>query len=412
MMLRLKAMSLRDRFYCMIPRPQKPVSDPGVSYAEAVAAYIGSRCDVGAARSWPTTHTLFCDETGNSGSRFNDPDQPLYAEGGWLVPHAACARLAGEFAEIETRFGYTPKTKGTRIKDSATGRSCIAAALEMLARDATPFFYVVEKRYFICAKAVETYFDPKYNPSIDPVETFDPRLRTLRADLLYGAPDAVVAAFADSFRQEDHVAIARIGADWANAMAACRQLGLATQLRVSLPMIAGHMEREFAKLRTTGLPKGYATLNAPSLAQAFQLIERSSPPCDMIHDQCDSLAAIYRYFFDRYRNAEHDVLPKLDGSGEIFGFRRLNSLSFGDSEMLPLLRASDYLLASCVDLCKRAVNREEIPVELRDASQHGLARMMNMAAGHHSDVRTSGQIGEIMASDMWISQVAESFFNP
>jgi hypothetical protein len=32
--------------------------------------------------------TVFCDETGNSGTRFFSPDQPAYAEGGWFVGRA------------------------------------------------------------------------------------------------------------------------------------------------------------------------------------------------------------------------------------------------------------------------------------------------------------------------------------
>jgi len=394
----------------MKPESEESDSLNDVSYAELVAACVGARATE-RDRSWPTTHTLFCDETGNSGGRFYDPEQPIYAEGGWLVPNAAKQRLADTFSEIEKQHGYTAKTKGTRIKDSASGRACMVAVAEMLGHEAIPFFYLVEKRYFICAKAVETYFDPKYNLSVDPMETFDPSIRKLRADLLYRASDTVIAAFADAFRREDATEIAKTGEAWANSMADVRENGLAMQIRVSLPTIQGHMAREFAKVRATGLPKGYATLNAPSLAQTFQLIERSSPPCDLVHDHCDSLAGIYRYFFDRYRNAQHDLLPKLDGSAEIFGFRRLNSLVFGDSETTPLLRACDYLLAACADFAKRTVSGDEIPADLRAVASYGLERMMTMAAGQDPEPHAERQIGELMASDAWIDRVAQAYFH-
>ena len=377
-----------------------------VSWGELAAACMNDRSPKSPERSWTTSHTFFCDETGNTGSQFYSPEQPVYAEGGWIVPHERRAALEATFLEIEQKFRFTPKTKGTKLKDSTRGQECIVAALNAMSVDAIPFFYLVEKRYFICAKAVETYFDPKYNPSVDPLETFDPRIRMRRADLLYGVPDEVVAEFAHAYRHEEPDGIVISGRRWADALARNNEQGLAMQLRVCLPRIRDHMRNEFTKLRGMGLPKSYDTLNAPSLAQTFQLIERSSPPCDLIHDQCDTMAEIYRFFFDRYRNAAHEVVPKLDGGIEIFGFRQLNSLSFANSEELPLLRACDYLLAACVDFTRRAGSGQDIPDLLRAAAHHGLGRMMDAAAGRVSNHRaTARQIGEFMASDAWIEKV-------
>lgn len=388
-----------------------PEKDPQsfVSLADARAEFLGDRREGDSLRTWPTSHVFFCDETGNTGPQFYCPEQPIYAEGGWLVPHERRANLESAFVEIERSFGFTLKTKGTRLKDSPRGRECLTVALREMNGAAVPFFYLVEKRYFICAKAVETFFDPKYNPSIDPIETHNPEVRKLRADLLYAVPESIIVEFADAFRREDAAKIADVGAQWVQALMNNRQYGLAMQLRVSLPEIQGHMHREFTTLRGAAYPRGYDTLNAPSLAQVFQLIERSSPPCDLIHDQCDSLAPIYQYFFDRYRDAQPDVLPKLDGTAEIFGFNRLNSFSFGDSETYPLLRASDYLVAGAVDFARRAVDAREISPELRTCAQYGLGRMMSEALGKQNNPAQSPQVGEIMASDAWIGKVARRF---
>jgi len=381
-----------------------------VTYAETVAAFVGDR--VLTAKHWPTTHTLFCDETGNSGSKFYLPDQPIYAEGGWLVAHGRRAPLEATILEIEQRFRFTPKTKGTKLKDSAGGRKYLATVLAAVGRAATPFFYLVEKKYFICAKAVSTFFDPNYNRAVDSIETFDPRILKLRADTLYLAPEAVFVAFAEAFRQQDPAKVTSAGQMWAKALADRGEAGLAMQLRSGLSELPRHLQNEFSVLAAAGLPRGWDSLNAPSVAQVFQLIERTGPPCDLVHDQCESLADSYRYFFDRYRNATPAVLPRLDSSGEIFGFQRLNSLTFGDSESLPLLRASDYLLASCVDFARRAIAQEEISAELRSCAAHGLGRMMTEARGAEPDPAVAGQIGEIMASDVWINRVALRFSHP
>jgi NAD(P)-dependent dehydrogenase (short-subunit alcohol dehydrogenase family) len=153
------------------------------AYAETVAALVGDRAS--ALKSWPTTHTLFCDETGNSGSNYYYPDQPIYAEGGWLVAHGQTEKLENAVLEIERSHRFTPKTKGTKLKDSTRGQEY----LDAVSRKATPFFYLVEKKYWICARAVGTFFDPNYNLTVAPIETFDPRINKVRADLLYAVPD-------------------------------------------------------------------------------------------------------------------------------------------------------------------------------------------------------------------------------
>ena len=385
--------------------PQGPSSP---SYHEVVAAALRHGDRPPQARTWRTDFTFFCDETGNTGPQFYAPDQPLYMEAGWLVPNARCDELARGFVEVESRHGFSPQTKGTRLKDHRRGQECMAEALTLVAKSATPFLYVVEKRFFICAKAVETYFDPNYNPAIEAVETFDPNVRKLRADILYRAPEKLIAAFADAFRREDSAAIASLGPAWVAALRDDRQAGMAFQLQVGLPEIRGHMAEEFTRTRALGLPRGYNSLNAPTLAQTFQLIERSSPPCNLIHDQCESLAPIYQYFFDRYRNARQDLLPKLDGSMEIFGFRNLHSLSFGDSEQMPLLRACDYLTAMCVEFARRAIAAEDIPNEVRLGAEHGWGRMLREARNQKAGP-TPFQIGEIMAADRWIEQLAARY---
>lgn len=394
-----------------MPKPRKNRDRrPAISYHELTAEALRRS---GGKKSTPriaTSHTLFCDETGNSGRRFYCPEQPLYAEGGWLVSKEEVPALAESFLKVERDFKFTPKTKGTKLKDSARGRECIATALRAVSERATPFFYVVEKRYFICAKAVECFYDPNYNPEIDPRETHFKEIRSGRADLLYLAPDEVLSAFAESYRNKDAAAVAKCAARWVAFLNAEGAHEMARQLAGCLPTIREDMQREFSGLEAMGLPNGYDSLNTPSLAQALQLIEAQCPACDIVHDQCDTMAAVYRFFFERYRDAERAVVPYADGQGQIYGLRNVRTLSFDDSESAPLLRACDYLLAACVDFTRRAVAGDEIPEEIREAAHHGLGRMLTEAAG--VSLGPSGlefQIGEIMAADRWISTVARRF---
>ena len=68
-----------------------------------------------------------------------------------------------------------------------------------------------------------------------------------------------------------------------------------------------------------------------------------------------------------------------------------------------------YLIASGVELTRRALAGQEISMELREAAFHGLGRMLSEAAGMDtSHPLLDRQIGELMASDSWIARVAEA----
>lgn len=353
--------------------------------------------------------TVFCDETGNSGSRFFSPEQPFYAEGGWYVRNDQRAELEAAVVELEKAHGFSALSKGTRLKDSPSGRRYLAAVLETVNRSASPFFYLVEKRYFICAKAVWTYFDPTYNPLIEPAEIKDPDRRKLRADLLYTAPDSILLAFADAFREQDSESLVAVGKQWADAMGVSGQSGLAMQIRFGLPRLRANLQEEFASYAEMGLPRGWDTLNAPSFAQATQLLEQAGKPCELLHDECATLEKSFRYFFARYCDADRRIVTRADGSVEIFGFRHLRSLAFGNSEALPLLRAADYLLAGCVGFARLVAAGEPVSDDSRSLAAFGISRMMHAAADIAPPRAVSGQVGEIMASDEWIRRASLAF---
>lgn len=353
--------------------------------------------------------TVFCDETGNTGSRYFSPEQPVFAEGGWFVRSDRCAELEGAILELEQQYRFTPQTKGTKLKGHRKGTEYIAAVLDCVSRTAVPFFYLVEKKYFICAKAVGTYFDPAYNPTVDPDEASDPSTRKLRADLLYAAPEWILNFFAESFRDQNPGGLVLAGRQWADALAAKGQADMARQLRIALPNLHENMAGEFDHIGKLNLPRGWDSLNVPSFAQAVQLIEQAGYPCELLHDECASFEPSFRFFFARYCDAEPEVITRQDGTVEIFGLRCLRKLSFGNSESLPLLRASDYLLAACVEVATLAQAGEPIPDELKSAGFHGLSRMMHLGIDREPPTSAARQVGELMASDAWIEKVARAF---
>jgi hypothetical protein len=351
----------------------------------------------------PCEHTLFCDETGNSGSRFFHPDQPIYAEGGWLIKNVDIPRANALIESLERQHGYTPQTKGTSLKSNPRGRRYIQQVFDELRHLAAPFLYLVEKRYFVCAKAVETYFDPNYNPMVDPGETWDPATRQQRADLLYAADDDVVRDFAEAYRSKDAAAIAAVGERWEEALENAGQIGLALQLRVSLREIEAHMRSEF-ELADPTIPPGFDSMNMPALAQVFQLVEQNLPPCELLHDECASFEEVYRYVYNMVSAAEPATLRMRDGRRHQFGFESLRALNFGNSEQIAMLRASDYLVAGCTEFARQSFAGKEPPQDLADIAYPGLGMLMVWALSHQIG-QPVPQFGEVMASERFIGPV-------
>ena len=73
----------------------------------------------------------------------------------------------------------------------------------MLRHVAVPFVYLIEKRYFVCADAMKSYFDSAYNAAIDARETWSPEAP---AEKFYAGPEELIAAFAEAYRIENEAA--------------------------------------------------------------------------------------------------------------------------------------------------------------------------------------------------------------
>jgi hypothetical protein len=113
---------------------------------------------------------FYCDESGNTGAHWGDPDQPTFVHGGWLVPNRSAAGLATEVVELRRRHNL----KAVELKWQHLARRSDAGAIFrdffrcMTEQACLPFFWVMDKDFITCAKVVETFFDPAYNSHYPP----------------------------------------------------------------------------------------------------------------------------------------------------------------------------------------------------------------------------------------------------
>lgn len=356
-----------------------------------------------------STHTLYCDETGNTGSRFLDIAQPMFAEGGWVFAHKNVARASEAVMKVEGAFGFGAKElKGADLVRKPKGQSLIRKVCEAIGKNGgVPFVYVVEKRYFVCTKMVETIFDPEYNPCIPVSDTWDPRKRQADAQFFYQRAGSLIDQFAEGYRLNDADALETNVRNLVTLFTGCGLTDQANRVAGVLPKIGDEIRTEAKHLKSGAFPSGMDSLNLPIISEVFQFMEQECPfPCDIIHDQIESFEPLYRFIFDRFSKAKPIALEMKDGRQFHTGFKNVLSLSFADSKADPLIRAADYALAGARKFIQLALAYEPIPQDLTLTAFFILGPLLlGVTERIHGLSPNMPELAKVMVSDDWLSKV-------
>lgn len=356
-----------------------------------------------------STHALFCDETGNTGSRFLDPAQPIYAEGGWFVAHKHQARVAQAILALEAEFlAKGAEVKGAELTKSSHGQAFLRRICERVGKTrGVPFIMVVEKRYFVCSKIVETFFDPDYNARIPVAETWDPEKRQGDAELFYGKDESLIIEFAEAYRLKDSARMRTNAENWVTLLRAAKIDEQAERVAGVLPNIEEEIETERKHLASGRFPSGMDSLNLPIVMDVFQFIEQKCPyPCDLVHDQTASFEPLYEYVFGLFSQADPLALEMKDGRRFHMGFKNALSLSFEDSKTSPLIRAADYVVAGTRRFIQLALSDASIPAELTHVAFGMLGSLiLNAYAALNPSVGGTPELAKIMASRRWAGKI-------
>ena len=355
-----------------------------------------------------STHTLFCDETGSTGSNFLDPAQPVFAEGGWVVSHERQPKAMAAVWEIESRYKFKLKElKGARLLRRPNGLTMMRQVCQAMAKFATPYLYVVEKRYAVCAKIVETFLDSKYNPNVPNSAAWNPEERQRDADIFYEHGEHLIDEFAEAYREKNAGLVRRNAQRWIVSLNTHGLHDLAGRVAGVLPRIEEEIIDDSTNIDADQTPPGIDSLNFPTIAQVFQFVEQQCPfPCDIVHDQNEEFEPIYKYFFDRFSQARPALLTMKDGRSMRFGFRNALSLSFANSTEHPLIRAADYALAGTRKFIELALADAPIPEDITRISLGGLGSiLMNAYAYMHPSLTPLPEIATDMGASKWRGRV-------
>lgn len=354
--------------------------------------------------------SLFLDETGNTGSRFWERNQPVYIEGGFIIEKRYQDKIRAKIVALEQAYPqFNVEIKGSKLVTHSKGQHFISGVLEMMGQNRSiPFIYVCEKRYCVAAKAVETFLDPAYNKHVPYSFQRDFDGKKEVAERFYAAQDELLSEFAEAFRAKNSEAMKKNVQDWVHYFESKQHFELVAQMRSFLENIDEALTQEFVRLDEMGHP-GFDSLNVPVLFDLFQHIEHTiQHQCRIVHDRIASYETAYRDMFSTAKNAAPGVLAT-NGGTLTLPLNNIVGLDFVDSKADPLVRASDYLVAASSSYIKAVRCNADISTRLHKIGFLSLgALLMDCITTKHPHLGPSLDLYRVFASDSWLVTLVQA----
>lgn len=296
---------------------------------------------------------LFCDESGNSGSNYNDLEQPAHVLAGWLVRDCDRDNLIVAVDGVRRRNPQAHELKGKKLLDSPRGRETARLTIEVaLEAGGLPIFVVAEKRYCIAAKVVETFLDPVHNFGAYWLSTAANLDRQSLADFFYGAPDALLHEFAKAYKSPTLDAFDRSIRAFADYATATGRIDVSTSLLAQISDLEDLVRVESAdgeplkRNRIIGLN---VTVFWTLLVLANGVVRPTGDAVvDVVHDEAYEYEAAFRTVFDGFRVGTERIQPSFlqDGTAMPAFIECMEHFRLGKSTTETEVQAADVLSSS------------------------------------------------------------------
>lgn len=310
--------------------------------------------------------TLYCDEAGNTGDNYLDPEQPVFGMAGVVLRPETEPLLAARVATLEAEYRSTlaPRERKKEVKSSKVlrtekGRRLVVNLVRGLGGlGVLPIVAVAEKRFCAAAKIVETLLDPEHNSAAEWLPTTDNVERPRSAEILAEYSLPVLQEFVSAYQQPSVEAIAAAAEALASEAEQRGHAHLAVSFRGARDSAATIAD---AESKDDGQPGGRGATTAINLpvflsflTAADTVIAEKSSSCLVVHDETTQFELIFRHWFDTMKHVPLTVFQGVlrDGREARFGYGGLQSFRFGSSRSEPCIRAADYVAGLVVAMGK------------------------------------------------------------
>lgn len=297
-----------------------------------------------------TPAILYCDESGNTGSNYNDLDQPFYVLASLIVTDGDAQPLEGFIHDLR-RDGavQSPEVKAGALIKTSRGRHALGGFLAKLMDPRFAVFVsVYEKRFGICARIVDDCLDGVYNSRVDIGLLEDPGRKQQISNRLYERlADETLRWWADAWRKGDRSQLVSATRDLCATLTRGGEKDLAFRIEGALEKIEKWVHRASAP----------ESVNLPAWIDLIMRVEyfceaAGLGPVTIVHDEIPQFEATYREALRQSQQGRHRIHVGPHGAPWVDGVRRLTTYRSESSKSCLLLQVADAVASSIGGLLK------------------------------------------------------------
>lgn len=308
---------------------------------------------------------IYCDEAGNSGPNYLEQAQPFYVLASWVIPYDMLADVAAAIELCRLRYcAQSQELKASNLIKSAGGKRAIIDLIKTFGKiGCIPVFELLEKRYCIAGKVVETFLDPAYNSKVS--NAFIPDSTTKReiADTLFNVlPEGVLNNFALAYRNPSVKDFERSLKEIVTFLRgnSCIELGNIIEgslLHIDELLVAESGKPFFGNMQES--------INFPAYSDMLMMIEALGrlnlfEPVKIVHDEIHAYQEGFLRVFSLLKNAKEGVFAFPNGAHLLFPLRCIPHIEFAASHDNSIIQAADVLASSINYLSKLAFQSKPI----------------------------------------------------
>lgn len=318
-------------------------------------------------------YDIYCDESGNSGGNYLDPQQPFYILAGWFVERNLKYRAENRILSFKKDyFPDKQELKGAEILKSNAGQTLGNKLLSELGdAHCIPFFVIAEKRYCLSALMVEKFLDPAHNEKVSSSFSWMNSIKQDIAQVIYNISDHSLEKFANAYKNPS---IESLRDSQQTLIYELNQKGfteIASAVDGSTKYIDLILEEETYAI--DALPnKALRALNLPVFTDFIQIVERFTKNQNikkvrMFHDETKQFREAYPEAFSWYAQKKNEQVELVleNGTTILSSLKSLQVFGMQESKGSMLIQGAD-ILASFINLyCTRIMTNKKISPELK-----------------------------------------------
>lgn len=313
--------------------------------------------------------SIHIDESGNTGTNWLDNDQRYFVYGGWIIEDKQKEKVNSLYNEWKSKRQKASEFKSNRIFKSAKGRKEIEEVIYTLIKDrlASPCFIVMEKRFMMAAKVIETFFDAEYNPVLSMQLTQPREIKIKLANVVCNSQTDFLKKFSVLVKGDkvDLVSMKELNKDLVSIFRNENLLDVAEAMSQTTDTGLLKMAEEFQSV-TTMKGKNFLSLTVPGIINLYHIMNLFSEFNNVEH------SSVYHDKLRGYDNIFDDITTKLFHDGrqlELFGkdgrymsnnFNKLKFFSWEESKNDNYIQLADFLNGFVQYTFKKSQNFTEV----------------------------------------------------